>query len=115
MAQDLATSVEVLSAAIQTVLTDESVNCCVVVAAPAMGAWYWRPAAAVKVERPAGRTTLTAARTAVAFRDRRRGCLRRGLAAQLGIAGNSVASGLGRLAGLPGSDHGAIGHFCLAG
>ena len=46
--------------------TDESVKCCAVVGAPAMGAWYWRPGAAVKVERPTGRTTLTAARTAVA-------------------------------------------------
>ena len=46
--------------------TDESVKPCVVVGAPAMGASYWRPGAAVKVERPTGRTTLTAARTAVA-------------------------------------------------
>jgi hypothetical protein len=57
--------------------TDESVNWCAGLGDPAMGASDWRPAAAVKVERPTGRTTLTAARTAVAFRDRRRGCLRR--------------------------------------
>src|SRR3954471_19464570 len=41
--------------------TDESVNWCGALAAPKMGALDWRAAAAVKVQRPTGRTTLTAA------------------------------------------------------
>ena len=52
--------------------TDENVNrmgwlgCARGLAAPARSCLILRPAAAVKVERPAGRTTLTAVRTAVA-------------------------------------------------
>src|SRR3954451_24669196 len=46
--------------------TDESVNWCIAFGTLRMGALDFRAAAAVKVQRPTGRTTLTAARPAVA-------------------------------------------------